>query len=91
MISSTGIWLRLSSILHITCPSLQPLLESGKARSKACFRFNVQKQPVPEASGTSLAKKPCLDTRTESCSDDRSSSGGTSANSTKSRKKWSPG
>ena len=38
----------------------------GKAKPKARFQFNVHSWSVLEASDGTLAKEPCLDTRTES-------------------------
>ena len=42
-------------------------MTGDKARPKTEFHFNVQERSVPESSGASLAKRPCLESRTESC------------------------
>ena len=41
-----------------------PPMIAGKARPKTGFHFNVQKRPVPESSDASLAKRPCLESKT---------------------------
>ena len=42
-------------------------MRGDKVRLKARFMFGVQKWPVLESDSSSLAKKPCPDTRTERC------------------------
>ena len=37
-----------------------PPMRGGKTRLKIGFHFTVQKRPVPESSGASLVKRPCM-------------------------------
>ena len=39
------------------------------------FHFSVQKRPVPESSGSSLAKRPYMESGTEACQGGRKSTG----------------
>ena len=87
MVTSTGLLHRLmyNSPLDWTC------IRGDRVKPKVGVRINVQKSPVPESYGASFARKPCLDTRTESHQGHRKSSGGASTSSTDSRKKESQG
>ena len=83
----------MSAIARIRLSNTVPLayvfstfMRGGKARPKAGFQFNVQKQPVPESSWGSLAKNPCLDTSTQILHGGRKSSGGVSVRLTDCRK-----
>ena len=63
-------------------------MRGGKARPKTGFHFNVQKRPMPESTGISLAKRPHLESRTEAHQGDRKYTAGcVSASYTDSRKK----
>ena len=42
-----------------------PPMRGGKARPMTAFHFNVPKRPVPQSSGSSLAKRHCLENGTE--------------------------
>ena len=65
-----------------------PPMRGGKARPRTGFHFNVQKRHVPESSGSSLAKRPCFESRTEAHQGGRKSTDGSvSASSIDSGKK----
>ena len=67
-----------------------PPMRGDISRSRTGFHFNVQKRPVPKSSGTTLAKRPHLESRTETQQGGRKSTGDiVSASSTDSRKKGS--
>ena len=60
----------------------------GKARSWPGFPFNVQKRPVPGSTGACLAKRPHVESRTEShLGGKESAGGGVSASSADTRRK----
>ena len=61
-------------VFHGLLLSLFPLW--GKGTSKTGFLFNVQKRPVPESSGASLAKRPHFDSSNEAQQGSRKSTGG---------------
>ena len=50
-------------------------MRRSRAKPKAELRYNIQKQNVLKSIIASLAKKPHLDTRTESLQGDRKSAG----------------
>ena len=62
-------------------------LQGARARPRAGFRFNVQKQPVMEFDHASLPEKSHLDPVLNACQGGRKSVGGTLTSSTDSRKK----
>ena len=53
-----------------------PLKRSGKTRPQTGFHFMVQKRPVPGTSGTSLAKRPHLESGNEAHPSGKKSTGG---------------
>ena len=68
-------------------------MSGGKARSKLVSWFDVQEKPY-QSSTAFLAKKPHLDTRTESCQGGRNTAFGlcvSSTDSTKQRSRWGDG
>ena len=67
------------------------LMRVVSTKPKSSFQFNVQKQPMPDSRGASLAKKPHLDTNPDSHQGSRKSPGEVSTSSTNSRKKGSQG
>ena len=66
-------------------------MRDARAKPKAGFWFNVQKQPVLESGGASLAKKPHLVNKPDIHQGGRKSAGGVSTSTTDSRKKGSYG
>ena len=67
-----------------------PPIRGGKTQQKTGFHFNVQKRLLPESGGLFLAKRPCLEGRTEAGPKGRKSTvGSVSASSHDSRKKGS--
>ena len=62
-------------------------MRGARAKPKAGFEFNVQKQPVAVSGGASLAKKPQLDAKSDSHQGRRKSAGGASTRYTETRKK----
>ena len=64
----------------------------AQQKSSMGFHFNVQKRPVTEFSGASLAKRPYLERKIEACPGGRKSPGGSvSASFSDARKKGSNG
>ena len=53
-----------------------PAEGGGKVIPKSGFHFKMQKRPVLELSGTSLAKRPHMESRTVACQGGRMSTGG---------------
>ena len=70
LVSGTG-----SGTVFTWLAMLFNLYERCRAKAMSAFRFNVQNQPVVKSCGTSLAKKPHLDTGTESHQGGRNSAG----------------
>ena len=66
-------------------------MKGARAKSKAGFQVNVQKQLLPESDAASLAKKLCLDTNLDGCAGGRKSAKGMSTRTTGSRKKRNHG
>ena len=65
-----------------------PPKRCGKTRPKTGFHFNVQKRPVPESHGASLAKRPHLESRLEADTGGKKSAcGSVSASCTDAKKK----
>ena len=62
-------------------------MRGARAKPKAGFQFDLQKQPVLESSGASLMKKPHLNREPDGYQGGRKSAGGVSINTTDSRKK----
>ena len=89
MVVSTGHWYRLTNNNPLDCPSLHPVHRVARATPKAGFWFSAQKQPVLEAGGASLVKKPHLDTKTSGHQGERKSAGGAFTSTTDSRKNGS--
>ena len=76
---------------HGVSQSLTPV-SGGRTRLRAAFQFNVQKQPVPESIGGSVARKTCSGTRTDShLSGKKLSGGGTSTSFSDSQDEGKPG
>ena len=50
-------------------------MRGTRAKLKAGFRYNAQKQPVPESGSASLVKKPLFDTKPDSHQGGRKSVG----------------
>ena len=90
MVASFGCWHSLTNNPHLDCPTLQNSVRVARARPNAGFWFIVQKWPVPESGGTSLAMKPCFDNKRCSNQGGRNSAGGISTSSSDSRKKEEP-
>ena len=74
LVTSTGLWHRLTTNSPLDCPSLR----NARAKLKGGIRFNLQKQSVPECDGASLVKKPHLDAKSNYHQGGRKSAGGVS-------------
>ena len=66
-------------------------MRAGRTKPKAGFKLNVQKWPVLESGGASVAKKTCFDIKPDSHQGCRKSVGGVSTRSADSREKGSHG